>query len=85
MARPLLPEKTRNKVKIFGSNWREEVVKIAVPETLPTFWNEPGEDVSEKANYTLSDHIQLSLLFFLVSRSKFVFLVANSYCMNKTV
>uniref|UniRef100_A0A0N5AZC6 CRAL-TRIO domain-containing protein n=1 Tax=Syphacia muris TaxID=451379 RepID=A0A0N5AZC6_9BILA len=44
-AKPLIPEKTRNKVKIFGSNWRQEMLKLAVPEVLPAFWNEPNSNV----------------------------------------
>ncbi|CAJ0950850.1 unnamed protein product, partial [Mesorhabditis belari] len=43
LARPLLPEKTKNKVHILGSNWREEVLKYANADVLPTFWNLDGE------------------------------------------
>ncbi|VDK30924.1 unnamed protein product [Gongylonema pulchrum] len=40
IARPLLPERTRNKVRILGSNWKTEVLEMAVPEVLPSFWND---------------------------------------------
>lgn len=40
---PILPARTRGKVKILGSNWREEILEFANPEVLPTFWNVPGE------------------------------------------
>uniref|UniRef100_A0A0N5C782 CRAL-TRIO domain-containing protein n=1 Tax=Strongyloides papillosus TaxID=174720 RepID=A0A0N5C782_STREA len=40
IAKPLLPERTKNKVKILGSHtWKEEILDMAIPETLPTFWN----------------------------------------------
>ncbi|KAK0409635.1 hypothetical protein QR680_004666 [Steinernema hermaphroditum] len=50
VARPLLPEKTKNKVKIFGSGWREAVLDVAVPESLPAYWNVPGEEEKFHAN-----------------------------------
>ncbi|VDM99382.1 unnamed protein product [Thelazia callipaeda] len=40
IAKPLLPERTRSKVDIFGSNWKTEIQNIADPEVLPTFWND---------------------------------------------
>ncbi|CEF60932.1 CRAL-TRIO domain and GOLD domain and CRAL/TRIO,N-terminal domain-containing protein [Strongyloides ratti] len=40
IAKPLLPEKTKNKVKILGSHtWKDEILTMACPESLPTFWN----------------------------------------------
>ncbi|MFH4973925.1 hypothetical protein AB6A40_000634 [Gnathostoma spinigerum] len=42
IARPLLPERTRQKVQILGSDWREEIVKIADPRILPSYWNIDG-------------------------------------------
>ncbi|KAH7722434.1 CRAL/TRIO domain-containing protein [Aphelenchoides avenae] len=45
IARPLLPERTRNKVQILGSNWRKEILDLAVADSLPAYWNGPGEDV----------------------------------------
>lgn len=45
IARPLLPERTRNKVRILGANWKDEVQNIAVPGVLPKFWNNEGEEV----------------------------------------
>ncbi|TKR57427.1 hypothetical protein L596_030694 [Steinernema carpocapsae] len=50
VARPLLPEKTKNKVKIFGSNWREAVRELAVAESLPAYWNIPGQEEVFHAN-----------------------------------
>lgn len=40
IVKPLLPERTREKVRILGSNWKCEVQNIAVPDVLPTFWND---------------------------------------------
>uniref|UniRef100_A0A0R3RYT3 CRAL-TRIO domain-containing protein n=1 Tax=Elaeophora elaphi TaxID=1147741 RepID=A0A0R3RYT3_9BILA len=40
IVKPLLPERTRQKVVIFGSNWKTEIQNIAVPEALPTYWND---------------------------------------------
>uniref|UniRef100_A0A0N4Z4I6 CRAL-TRIO domain-containing protein n=1 Tax=Parastrongyloides trichosuri TaxID=131310 RepID=A0A0N4Z4I6_PARTI len=40
IAKPLLPEKTKNKVQILSSHkWRNEINDMACPESLPTFWN----------------------------------------------
>ncbi|XGW06943.1 hypothetical protein V3C99_016896 [Haemonchus contortus] len=40
VARPLLPEKTRLKVNILGSQWKDEIRKLADEKCLPTYWNE---------------------------------------------
>ncbi|KAI6207307.1 CRAL-TRIO domain-containing protein [Aphelenchoides fujianensis] len=32
IVKPLLPERTKNKVKIFGSNWKSEILEYANPE-----------------------------------------------------
>ncbi|CAD5226341.1 unnamed protein product [Bursaphelenchus okinawaensis] len=45
IAKPLLPTRTRNKVVILDSNWREEILEMADPEALPAFWNEEGKEV----------------------------------------
>uniref|UniRef100_A0AC34FPH0 CRAL-TRIO domain-containing protein n=1 Tax=Panagrolaimus sp. ES5 TaxID=591445 RepID=A0AC34FPH0_9BILA len=50
IAQPLLPERTRNKVKIFGANWKNEILDLAVPESLPAYWNQPGEPAIFHAN-----------------------------------
>ncbi|KAE9413923.1 hypothetical protein Angca_009150, partial [Angiostrongylus cantonensis] len=44
VARPLLPERTRNKVNILGSNWKEDILKLADGKCLPTYWNDKGQD-----------------------------------------
>ena len=44
IARPLLPEKTRNKVNILGGNWKQDVLKVADVHSLPAYWNEEGAD-----------------------------------------
>lgn len=46
IAKPLLPERTRHKVNILsaGASWHHEILKMARPEALPTFWNEPGKE-----------------------------------------
>ncbi|KAI6227451.1 CRAL-TRIO domain-containing protein [Aphelenchoides fujianensis] len=44
IVKPLLPERTKNKVKIFGSNWKSEILEYANPEVLPVFWNEGNEE-----------------------------------------
>ncbi|KAF7635393.1 CRAL-TRIO domain-containing protein [Meloidogyne graminicola] len=45
IAKPLLPEKTRLKVVIMGaSHWRKEILEIATPKSLPSFWNQNCED-----------------------------------------
>uniref|UniRef100_A0A914BYE8 CRAL-TRIO domain-containing protein n=1 Tax=Acrobeloides nanus TaxID=290746 RepID=A0A914BYE8_9BILA len=33
---PILPTQTRNKVKILGSDWREEILELANPDVLPS-------------------------------------------------
>uniref|UniRef100_A0A914DYN7 CRAL-TRIO domain-containing protein n=1 Tax=Acrobeloides nanus TaxID=290746 RepID=A0A914DYN7_9BILA len=43
IVRPVLPERTKNKVKILGANWRKEILEIAAPEVLPSYWNIPEE------------------------------------------
>ncbi|GMT11729.1 hypothetical protein PFISCL1PPCAC_3026, partial [Pristionchus fissidentatus] len=45
LARPLLPERTRNKVKILGSNWRTEILELADASVLPSYWNAEGSNV----------------------------------------
>ncbi|KAI1719578.1 SEC14-like protein 3 [Ditylenchus destructor] len=50
IAKPLLPERTKNKVKILGSNWRKEILDIAIPEALPSYWNEPTKETIFHAN-----------------------------------
>ncbi|VDK22166.1 unnamed protein product, partial [Anisakis simplex] len=45
VAKPLLPERTRNKVQIFGAGWRNEILNLAVPDVLPAFWNNDEIDV----------------------------------------
>ncbi|KAK5975024.1 CRAL-TRIO domain-containing protein [Trichostrongylus colubriformis] len=40
VARPLLPEKTRLKVNILGSQWKDDIRKLADEKTLPTYWND---------------------------------------------
>uniref|UniRef100_A0A914HH95 CRAL-TRIO domain-containing protein n=1 Tax=Globodera rostochiensis TaxID=31243 RepID=A0A914HH95_GLORO len=45
IAKPLLPERTRNKVQILGkSTWRSEILQMARAEALPSFWNAEGEE-----------------------------------------
>ncbi|CAI2358283.1 unnamed protein product [Caenorhabditis sp. 36 PRJEB53466] len=44
IAKPLLPERTRNKCNIMGSNWRVEVLKMADGSCLPAYWNDPDDD-----------------------------------------
>uniref|UniRef100_A0A914MZA1 CRAL-TRIO domain-containing protein n=1 Tax=Meloidogyne incognita TaxID=6306 RepID=A0A914MZA1_MELIC len=45
IAKPLLPEKTRQKVIIMGaSHWRKEILEMATPKALPAFWNESSEN-----------------------------------------
>ncbi|KJH52347.1 Emp24/gp25L/p24 family protein [Dictyocaulus viviparus] len=62
VARPLLPEKTRHKVNILGSNWKEEILKIADAKCLPTYWNNEGEEgpflapVERSMNYPVSGY-----------------------------
>uniref|UniRef100_A0A0M3IJ30 CRAL-TRIO domain-containing protein n=1 Tax=Ascaris lumbricoides TaxID=6252 RepID=A0A0M3IJ30_ASCLU len=56
IARPLLPERTRNKVQIFGSNWRNDILTLAVPEVLPTYWNDDKNNIF-KANIERSEPI----------------------------
>uniref|UniRef100_A0A914XH98 CRAL-TRIO domain-containing protein n=1 Tax=Plectus sambesii TaxID=2011161 RepID=A0A914XH98_9BILA len=43
--RPLLPERTKNKVRILGDNWREEILEYADPSALPDFWNVDGQSI----------------------------------------
>ncbi|GMR59782.1 hypothetical protein PMAYCL1PPCAC_29977 [Pristionchus mayeri] len=45
LARPLLPERTRNKVKILGSNWRTEILELADASVLPSYWNGDASSV----------------------------------------
>ncbi|GMR51333.1 hypothetical protein PMAYCL1PPCAC_21528 [Pristionchus mayeri] len=45
LARPLLPERTRSKVNILGSNWRQEILELADASALPSFWNVYGSSV----------------------------------------
>ncbi|KAI6243925.1 CRAL/TRIO domain protein [Aphelenchoides fujianensis] len=41
LVKPLLPERTRQKVRILSSsNWREEILEFSCPEALPERWND---------------------------------------------
>ncbi|KAI6227162.1 CRAL-TRIO domain-containing protein [Aphelenchoides besseyi] len=40
--KPILPVRTRQKVRILSSNWRQEILEFACPESLPDKWNENG-------------------------------------------
>ncbi|EJD73406.1 hypothetical protein LOAG_19171, partial [Loa loa] len=40
IVKPLLPERTRQKVFIFGSSWKTEIQNVAIPEVLPAYWND---------------------------------------------
>uniref|UniRef100_A0A914DLD9 CRAL-TRIO domain-containing protein n=1 Tax=Acrobeloides nanus TaxID=290746 RepID=A0A914DLD9_9BILA len=44
---PILPTQTRNKVKILGSDWREEILELANPDVLPSHWNLSEKDPAE--------------------------------------
>ncbi|VDO69651.1 unnamed protein product, partial [Heligmosomoides polygyrus] len=44
VARPLLPERTRNKVNILDSQWKEDILKLADAHCLPSYWNEKGQE-----------------------------------------
>uniref|UniRef100_A0A7E4UUQ1 CRAL-TRIO domain-containing protein n=1 Tax=Panagrellus redivivus TaxID=6233 RepID=A0A7E4UUQ1_PANRE len=45
VTKPILPERTRHKVRILSStHWREEILEYACPESLPTKWNESTEE-----------------------------------------
>uniref|UniRef100_A0A8R1HQ91 CRAL-TRIO domain-containing protein n=1 Tax=Caenorhabditis japonica TaxID=281687 RepID=A0A8R1HQ91_CAEJA len=45
IAKPLLPERTRNKCNIMGNNWKVEILKLADGHCLPAYWNDDGDDV----------------------------------------
>ena len=44
IAKPLLPERTRNKCNILNSDWRVDVLKMANGECLPSYWNDEEDD-----------------------------------------
>lgn len=44
IAKPLLPEKTRNKCNILNSEWRVDVLKMANGECFPSYWNDEEDD-----------------------------------------
>uniref|UniRef100_A0A0N5C228 CRAL-TRIO domain-containing protein n=1 Tax=Strongyloides papillosus TaxID=174720 RepID=A0A0N5C228_STREA len=51
--KPLLPEKTRSKVKILSNNWRNEILQYAGPDELPSKWNlDPNNN--NKINFQVS-------------------------------
>jgi hypothetical protein len=54
IAKPLLPERTKNKVKILGGNWKQEILEFADSEVLPVFWNGPGESVSLRRGFNIN-------------------------------
>ncbi|KAL3082953.1 hypothetical protein niasHS_010755 [Heterodera schachtii] len=61
IAKPLLPERTRNKVQILGkSTWRSEILQMACAEALPSFWNTEGEEKHFMANLKRSPPIDVS-------------------------
>ncbi|CAB3397026.1 unnamed protein product [Caenorhabditis bovis] len=49
IAKPLLPERTRNKINIMDSNWKTDVLKLAEGRCLPSYWNDEGSDGPFKA------------------------------------
>uniref|UniRef100_A0A914W2A7 CRAL-TRIO domain-containing protein n=1 Tax=Plectus sambesii TaxID=2011161 RepID=A0A914W2A7_9BILA len=42
LIRPLLPERTKGKVRILGGDWREQILEYSQPSALPDFWNIDG-------------------------------------------
>ncbi|KAH7700806.1 Protein R03A10.5 [Aphelenchoides avenae] len=40
IVKPLLPERTRNKVRILGGNWKKDILQYSRPEVLPLKWND---------------------------------------------
>uniref|UniRef100_A0A914BY38 CRAL-TRIO domain-containing protein n=1 Tax=Acrobeloides nanus TaxID=290746 RepID=A0A914BY38_9BILA len=47
---PFLSTRTKNKVKILGSNWKDEILEMVIPNVLPSSWNIPGQDPIFLAN-----------------------------------
>lgn len=39
IVRPLLPERTKHKVRILGDDWRHEILEFGDPSAFPDFWN----------------------------------------------
>ncbi|ELU07678.1 hypothetical protein CAPTEDRAFT_168514 [Capitella teleta] len=44
IVKPFLREETRDKIKMFGANWKEELVKYIDPEHLPVHWGGKATD-----------------------------------------
>ncbi|GMS92333.1 hypothetical protein PENTCL1PPCAC_14508, partial [Pristionchus entomophagus] len=40
MVKPMLPEQTRDKLRLLSSNWREEIQTLIDPSICPVFWND---------------------------------------------
>lgn len=56
VVRPLLPEKTREKVRLIGeTNWRDDVLQYAIHSSLPSIWN--------NENHTFGGFIELPVSY----------------------
>ncbi|CAI2358174.1 unnamed protein product [Caenorhabditis sp. 36 PRJEB53466] len=56
VVRPLLPEKTREKVRLIGeSNWRDDVLQYAVHSALPSIW--------DNENHTFGGFVELPVAY----------------------
>jgi len=60
VAKPLLPERTRHKVRILSAAWRTELLEFASPAVLPDKWNVPdcafGSHVDPPIPYPLENY-----------------------------
>uniref|UniRef100_A0A914X9M5 CRAL-TRIO domain-containing protein n=1 Tax=Plectus sambesii TaxID=2011161 RepID=A0A914X9M5_9BILA len=50
LAQPLIPERTRNKGRFLGPDWRREILDYSHPTALPDFWNIEGGESLFSAN-----------------------------------
>uniref|UniRef100_A0AC35TK95 CRAL-TRIO domain-containing protein n=1 Tax=Rhabditophanes sp. KR3021 TaxID=114890 RepID=A0AC35TK95_9BILA len=69
VAKPLLPKKTSNKVKILNSStWRQEIMELADVKVLPSYWNTKEQPDVFKADVKLcipfqeADYVTKSLV-----------------------
>ncbi|ELU08275.1 hypothetical protein CAPTEDRAFT_150138 [Capitella teleta] len=63
--KPLLREETKLKLKILGSNWKEEIVKWIDPEHLPVYWGgkarDPDGDIHCKSTVCIGGKVPESM------------------------
>lgn len=67
MVKPILPEKTKQKVVVLGSNWKTDILKHVDPDTLPVHWGgnlvDEFNDPQYKSKVVMTSKVPQSFYF----------------------